>query len=341
MDLAGAAWMVREIGQPISAIYLCEDGRIIAGGWDGNLSVWDSDGNNLLSIECGDRIETIATLENRIIVTSGLNLVCILDKTIDWKFPLEGSADLLIIVDKQIVATSSVYDIEHGDFMEGAIWKFSSNGELISVNRIDERPWFVAHETNLIVGLGRPRCGILIDEKHSLLPTESPVTCGYSKDKDIFFGHADGSLSDINGNIICTEDHSIESIDYMEQRLVLALDDNKIISKTLDDKLMWFSEGPQITCHVLGFDLMHWCGRYNGAIGLVEVRSENGDLIATLEDSKPKTATADEKRVAIGFENGQIMVWSKELFSRRKDLKLESEIPRNLELAAKLRSLRK
>ena len=50
MDLLQAAWMIRDLGQSVSALHICEDSSLIAGGWDGALKKWDSDGGLLWSV---------------------------------------------------------------------------------------------------------------------------------------------------------------------------------------------------------------------------------------------------------------------------------------------------
>ena len=37
--------------------------------------------------------------------------------------------------------------------------------------------------TDLVVGLGRPKCGVLINGVHAELASESPITCGLSAEK--------------------------------------------------------------------------------------------------------------------------------------------------------------
>ena len=158
MDLVQAAWMIRDLGQAVSAIDV-EEESVIAGGWDGLLKKWNGDGDLLWSTKCSDRIESILRIEEKVIVTSGLHISCVKDGEVLWSNPLEGSADLLIFHEGQIIATSSVYDIEHGDFMESAVWRFSTEGELIQVDRMDEKPWFLHSDEQIVIGLGRPKCG--------------------------------------------------------------------------------------------------------------------------------------------------------------------------------------
>ena len=75
---------------------------------------------------------------------------------------LEGSADDIIWWQGDVVAISSVYDIEHNDFIESAVWRIASDGTLLWVERMDERPWtLVRADDALLAGLGRPRCGHL------------------------------------------------------------------------------------------------------------------------------------------------------------------------------------
>ena len=170
--------MVRELGPPVSALQIDDNQCLIAGGWDGLLRKWDSEGDIVWTVQCSDRIESIMLVEEDIIVTSGLEITCVNNGAITWSHQLEGSADLLEFHDGEVVATSSVYDIEHGDFMESGIWKFSLTGELQSVDRIDEKPWFIFSGDSLVIGLGRPRCGALFNSNHKKLSTDSPVTCG-------------------------------------------------------------------------------------------------------------------------------------------------------------------
>ena len=340
MDLVQAAWMIRDLGQPVSSIDLEED-SIIAGGWDGSLKMWNGDGDILWSAQCEDRIEAIIRIGELVVVTSGLHITCVKSGEILWSNALEGSADLLAFYDNKVIATSSVYDIEHGDFMESALWQFSLDGELIEVTRMDERPWFLHSNKNLILALGRPRCGLLVDGEHRELPSTSPVMCGLSGRENILFGHADGTVSSFNGDQICKESTSIESMTCIEQGFVAALDNGDLVARTPSSDQIWTASGPQVTTQVAGFDDMHWCGRWDSIRGYLEVRSSSGKLIVSTETSRSRVSDYSENRIAFGFEDGQILVWERELFQRRSNQENGEENSRNSALAARLRSLRK
>lgn len=336
-----AAWMIRDLGQAVSAIHIDEDGGILAGGWDGKLKRWDNEGTTLWQVDCKDRIETIVEYEDLIFVTSGLHIMSILDGEIVWSHALEGSSDLLVIHNGKLIATSSVFDIEHNDFMESAIWTFSLDGELLDVEKIDERPWFIESKRELVIGLGRPRCGVLIDGKHVNLASKSPVTCGLSASKTTLYGHADGTVSNSDGKIIAKEDSVVESLSTNNQTYFVALESGTVISRGLGGKLNWLDQGPQITCQASGFDDTHWCGRWESISGKIEVRNSEGAIISEIKTSRARVAIGTDSRVSIGFEDGQIVVWEKELFLRRIGEKSQSSDERKSTLAAKLRSLRK
>lgn len=339
MDLIQSAWMIRDLGQPVSAINLEED-SIIAGGWDGALKEWNGDGDLLWSVECSDRIESILRVEDFVVVTAGLHISCVKDGEILWSNALEGSADLLAFHNSEIVATSSVYDIEHGDFMESAIWKFTTDGEQTDVSRMDERPWFIHSDEQLLLGLGRPKCGLIIDGAHKNLPVDSPVTCGLAGRKNILFGHANGAITSHVGEEIANEGVAVESLVCVEKGFVAALESGKLVARKPDSTLIWTASGSQITTQVSGFDDMHWSGRGNALSGSVEVRDSSGEVVVTAQTSRPRVSDSSQNRIGFGFEDGQILVWEKGLFSRRINQEKGEENTRKSALAAKLRSLR-
>ena len=331
--------MIRDLGQPVSALDL-EEESVIAGGWDGALRKWNGEGDLMWKAQCSDRIESILRIEDLVVVTSGLHISCLKDGEIIWSEALEGSADLLAFHNGEIVATSSVYDIEHGDFMESATWRFSLEGDLLNVERMDERPWFLDSNDKLLLGLGRPKCGILVDGEHQKLPTDSPVTCGLYGRENVLFGHANGVITSLKGEIISEESSSIESITCVEKGFVAALESGELVAKTPDSKSIWKAPGKQVTTQVAGFDDTHWCGRWDSSNGVVEVRDSQGELVVTAKTTRPRVSDYCENRIGFGFEDGQILVWEKGLFSRRIGQEKGEENSRKSALAAKLRSLR-
>lgn len=340
MDLIQAAWMIRDLGQPVSAIHICDDSSLIAGGWDGALKKWDSEGGLLWSVMCQDRIETILIVDELVVVTSGLHITCVSDGEIAWSHPLEGSADLLALFEGEIIATSSVYDIEHGDFMESAIWRFSTKGELNHIERMDERPWFLHSDDRLIIGLGRPKCGVLIDNEHQDLASDSPVTCGVYGPENILMGHADGTISSLSGAEITKEESSIESLISMEKGFVAALETGDVVARDHSGDQLWVSKGSQVTTQSSAFNNLHWSGRSENLSGSIEVRDWKGKVIIEAKSPKPRVSTSAQNRVAFGFEDGQVLLWEKELFERRLNEESGSSDGRRSALAAKLRSLR-
>ena len=164
MDLNGATWMVRQLEQPVSMVHLDEHNGVFAGGWDGRLTHWDEAGEHVWTAQTNDRVSALALNEDLAVVASGLHIVALDRATGEerWSMALEGSADAVMWWQGNVVAVSSVYDIEHNDFIESAIWRFSPDGDLQWVERMDERPWtLIEVDDRLLAGLGRPGCGHL------------------------------------------------------------------------------------------------------------------------------------------------------------------------------------
>ena len=162
MDLTQSTWMVRDLEQAVSDVLLLEDDSVIAGGWDGAIKYWSAEGDTVWSIETPNRISCLTIESDKLYATSGLHLLKIDLKTghIDWQIGLEGSADAVVVTQKCVIASSSVYDIEHNDFLESAIWSVSFEGEVLETHRMDERPWTLQlSELDVIAGLGRPKIG--------------------------------------------------------------------------------------------------------------------------------------------------------------------------------------
>ena len=355
MDLLSACWMIRSLDQAVSSISLDSDNNLIAGGWDGQIKKWDSDGDLQWVQNLPDRISEIVFHNKKIIVASGLHIVCLNSDSgaVEWQKPLEGSADSLLVKNEQIYATSSVYDIEHNDFLESAIWSFDLLGEHNWVTKIDERPWFIlSSEEQVIVGLGRPKSGwaqVLPDGKivnHSL-PTDSPVMCGVKAVTGVLFGHADGTItspSEIQNRF----SHSIESITTIADIVITCLEGGDLMAYNELTELKWSSAGFPITCQSIGFPISdtttHWSTRWSGVEGSLEVRNlSDGAIIAQSPISQTRCMTSNQSRVAVGSEEGNIHVWQNEMFERRltsgHDLATDDSSERNI-LKERLRALR-
>ena len=340
MDLLGAAWMVRDHGESISALHLSDDGSLLVGGWEGMLKSWSPDGDLIWAVDCGERISSIIIDNNRIFLTAGLKITCVEKGSIIWSHALEGSADQVIIHEEKVIATSSVYDIEHGDFMESAIWRFAVDGELLSVERMDEKPWTIASFNGLRAGLGRPKCGMLVDQKVTALSSDSPVTCGVNNSKVFLFGHADGAVSKHDGSRFSKADHAIVSLSINQNIVSIADEQGGLEVITTDGEKLWQSQGGELTGQVIGFSQTHWCGRNTGEVDSLEVCCENGELLASAEVSRVMALVQLGDRVAAGFEDGSLAIWQKSLFDRRKEADLSVNDSHRSDLAAKLRSLR-
>jgi len=329
MNMIGACWMVRSLGEAVSALSINESYGIIAGGWNGRLNKWAPEGELQWSIQLPDRIGSISCTNDLMVVTAGLHVVAIKsdDGEILWQVPLEGSADQAVILGSAIYATSSVYDIEHNDFIDSAIWCFDKSGKLLWDTHMDEKPWVLkSFDGQITLGLGRPKMGAATLDaegkvKHIDLDSKSPVTIGVTTSEEILFGHANGDVTTPSSRLITGAGQSVESMVKNSSNYLFVSTEKEIMAKDIDNKTIWsFSEPSSLLC--IGFKIEDleslWSVDWNGAESSLKVRdSLSGDIITSMNHSKIRNLKSRGNRVVVGDEHGEVFVWDMELFNRR------------------------
>ena len=358
MDLNGATWMVRSLDQSVSLVQLSSSNEVYAGGWDGRVSCWDEEGNSRWSAQTHDRVSALALSDTQVVVASGLHLVSLDRRTGEeqWSVALEGSADHVVWWQGDLVAVSSVYDIEHNDFIESAIWRFSGQGDMVWVERLDERPWVVLeHQGRLLAGLGRPRCGYLdlTDTPpfaHTLPQTSSPTTSGSSTSAMALFGQTDGTVVTSDGRILSTESGAIEHLTCMVKGYVATTDEGHAVGRTADGTVCWESKGATVSAQIEGMvqegASWLWMARDTGLDSQLMVWASNqSGMVASGRCSRIRSIHGNAERVVVGCEDGNVMVWDRTMMQRRLERhnlpsNEEPENERQSALQAKLRALR-
>ena len=352
MDLTSCTWMVRELGEAVSCTVLFDDDSLLVGGWDGTIKHWTEAGDLVWEAKTPNRISSMVIKDDSIYATSGLHIVCLQASTgtIQWDVALEGSADTVMTTSKCVLATSSVYDIEHNDFIESAIWSISFDGDVLATHRMDERPWTLySYNDGAIAGLGRPLNGYLIlDTNGDILEQnkdwESPTTCSTDGENAVF-GLADGSVCSLDGTVLHSMDSAISNIVAHGEAILLADDRGKLVF--LNNAKQWEANGSAVVALSFGFEINNhascWVARWNGSQGALSVHSiEDSTELASLNGHRIHDVTFNGSRLAAGFENGQVYVWEKDLFQRRLEQPTQAgnDATRSA-MFEKLRSLRK
>lgn len=353
MDLAQSTWMVRDLGQAGSDVLILEDNSVIAGGWDGAIKYWSVDGDTVWGIETPNRISCLTVKSDKLYATSGLHLLKIDMETggIDWQIELEGSADAVVVTGNCVIASSSVYDIEHNDFLESAIWAVSLEGDVLKTHRMDERPWTLQlSDQGVLAGLGRPKSGwikldadgVIIEQKEGW---KTPTICS-STENPVLFGRADGSVVDMDGTVLHQMQQSISALSNQDEFLLTADDSGRV--DLLTKEIVWSKMGDAVVGLEHGFshkgEPTVWIARWNGSKGRICVRSRStGDELAHMEGDRIHAMSVNKKRVAITTEGGQVMTWEQALFERRskQDTAAEEVDEHRNSMLAKLRALRK
>ena len=339
MNMANACWMRRSLDEPVSALSIGPYQHIIVGGWNGRLTMWSNDGDELWSVHLPDRIGCIVTDGASIFATAGLHLCAINseDGIITWQHALEGSADQVTVIDKLIFATSSVYDIEHNDFIDSAVWCFDEFGNKLWEKHIAERPWALVNDSRkLFLGLGRPRTGVVEvattgEMKHSPLPSTSPVTTGVETAGGPLFGHANGDLTTLQDRVFDGDGSSISSVSCGSDNSITLCCNNKLSHLAADFSPVWEVELSSITALsrglIIGGHETIWLGHARGTeYELRVISQQSGEQISAMSCGKLTSIISDDNRVIAGDENGEIYVWERGMFNRRlADLSSELE----------------
>ena len=206
MTLHAASSFARDLPASCTAVSL-KDGSIVAGSKDGMLISWlASTGEEAWRASIEGPVSDIARSHGHVFVTASSSLYAIDDSdgSILWKRELEGASDYVLAVEGSIWATSSVYEIEVGDYTESSIWRFNQSGELGKRWVIPERSWFIGPSYGkVILGLGRPRCGVLsIDDdelEHFEVEDGLPIVCGDYRSEGEYpiaiLGHSSGAIT--------------------------------------------------------------------------------------------------------------------------------------------------
>ena len=127
------------------------------------------------------------------------------------------------------------------------------------------------------------------------------------------------------------------------------MDEGKIAAYDLDGKIMWSNEGHPVVeqaegC-IIGEESSHWTARWDGLEGYLEVyNSLTGEMLANMQSSQIRSMQGNSQTLAIGCDDGQVILWQSELLTRRVSEDLPAQQPsvdsRKNALQAKLRALR-
>ena len=377
-DLRDLAWFERNLDAGISALHL-DEGRVIAGDWDGEIHCWDLEGECLWTVKASNRVSGFAVGGSYLYAVCGRDIVSIGLETgsLQWEHELEGSSDLVACTPdgKIILTTSSIFDLEMNDFIESTIWRFNAEGELLHQDSIDERPWAISMRNDGIafLPLSRPRCGMIRatanELHHTPLPTSSPATCAAIAQSHTVVGHVDGTLTCIDDGMVMDDDTytnqpgAIESISATEPGFLVSIGIEpgaagagfggaEGVARSYDEKgkLLWQIEtelGRNIE-HVMYGPVVEdqssaWIISWDKRKSVVEVcRSEDGQpLFCSESNSRVTSIEGNRQYLAIGFENGAVFLIQSDLLSRRIATGDEAdEANHRSDLAEKLRRLR-
>ena len=158
------ASFVRLLPTPITSVTHNEN-EVIAGDKGGNISKWCiSSGRISWSRQVDPSVSDIHIVNNLVMVASGKYLYCLTleEGSILWSVSFDGACDLLSPNEKTVWATSSVYEIEIGHYVDCKVQELDSqNGAMIQSLDLPSKAWSIESTgADCILGLGRPDPGV-------------------------------------------------------------------------------------------------------------------------------------------------------------------------------------
>lgn len=357
-ELSEWAWAIRELPSSIESLFIDKD-LILAGDKDGNILCWNHEGERIWNQYLGNRVENFKlikkNIDSNLFLVAGLELVAINSESgkINWRYELEGISDYVEIdeFNERVIATSSVFDIEYYDFLEGSYWIFSLGGELLDSQKMDEKAWHLhSNKNGIFLGLGRPSNKILrinAENNVSLNTINSPICCGYKH----IFGHANGSISILVNDEIITEkisESAINAIQIKNNSILISNEDGELFCKE-KDKLKWKFEANEalvlLNCFTSkNMDFVFASTRTDNGSNLYVLNLVNGELIfSSFSDNSIRTVTNYKNMLIMGLNNGKMIILESELLLRRMYQENNQNINDNerMKMLEKLRKLRK
>lgn len=342
LSLEAISSYVRDLTSSCSALLLVDD-LLFAGSHDGLLVSWNaSSGVEHWRVSINGPISDISVDSDSVYVAASdsLHAIELENGSLLWSKKLEGASDYVLAADGIVWVTSSVYELEVADFIESTIWRFDKLGNELERWVIAERSWHISSDGSggIVLGLGRPRCGYLrvrpnAPVEHNSLPTNSPVTCGCGENRELVFGHADGSLSSLNESLL-EIGSLVTSIASNQNGWISGHDDGSIAMKNGLEYLPGSVDAVEIV------ENNGWASSFDGVNVWIVIIGNVSNKIS--HDSRLRQMDSSFNRIVLGDDQGRVYFVESEVMQRRINLHLEEpdEYPEKSDFRARLRMLR-
>ena len=237
LALTSVSSLRRDLGDECTVLRIHAD-RIFAGSQGGVLACWmAATGERVWEASLDGPLSDLDFVGDRVYVAESSMIHCLNQDSgeIVWSKELEGSSDYVVATDDGVWATSSVYEIEIGDYTESTIWRIDGFGKVQHCWTIAERCWFFGTgDRGLVLGLGRPRCGALrVDEEkleHIEIIDAGPVTCGSTVGNRILLGHSDGNVSEIGSGSAVKGISPVSAVLGVHDVTIAGFEDGDVVS---------------------------------------------------------------------------------------------------------------
>ena len=346
--LEGLSSFVRDLGSECTTLII-HNNALIAGSKDGKIAAWDiDDGREKWTLQVDGPISDIA-ISDRIYVTASaeLHAIEIEQGTLKWTKNIGGSSDLVVLDKDSIWVTSSLYELDVEDYTETTLFQFNKDSKIIKSINFEEKPWFLIMQKNeLILGVGRPRCGYLAinseyEIRHKKIKGQSPITLGIETLSGFLLGHSNGSITEINDdqvNVIQFEKSPITAVISKENNWCVGNSNGTIMSSN-----GWKKGFVGIIDCLLDVGNFIWASLSNSENNIYLLNRNDGEIqYQIIHDSRIRLMSNTDDKIVVSDQNGKVMLFEEKILSRRlgeiKDFS-DDQLKRDL-LKKRLRALR-
>ena len=331
-ELESFASLIRNIGNECTLLRIT-DGRLVAGSRDGIVVCWNiSDGREVWRLALSGPCISIESDGGLIFLAESdkIHSADLVTGEIFWSINLEGSSDLIFLTDRALWATSSIYNFELQDYVDGVVWRVGYDGKISDRWDIEGRAWsLAANEKVATIGLSRPRCGFAeVSQENGVvykkIGNSSPVTVGVlSEDCSIYLGHSDGGVSEIGNREVHQFDLASSAINSIEinDGLMVGTDTGEIICH--DNDMMWqvmcigtvdwIKSGPS---PLEGESLWACSWSDKAVVSLIEM--SGGSIELSLDHQyRIRVFFSSADFFALGDDDGGIYIFERSVLSRR------------------------
>lgn len=344
-SLSDISSIVRQLPSKVTSIFQ-RGSYMVAGDKDGSLACWSLDKGNLRwEVALDPSVSDICSGGDFFIVAHGGRLTSVSMETglSSWSTKLDGASDYVVCNGRSIWVTSSVYEVEIGDYTHCKITEVEKeSGTIMSSHSLDSKAWALEiFGEGCMIGTGRPSPGAyLLDSDGDcriidMAPKLPVVKSILSPEGRISFMTSLGTAYEIDQSCKITNiSDDVSCVGYLHNGDWIALSQKEYI----DTLKIPQEDGQEYRSEIISAEemtIITKCSNETNGIW----KSQDDTVYWTRERDELTAVSGQDRYIILGFLSGKIFVLEKDVVSRRSTMGAFS-MGNKSEMIERLRMLR-